>query len=107
MKRIRFSSSSTRPPPPFEPAFSYFERRPQLVTEAISYDGKDHGKGETGYWFLHPLGEIVTACVRSGLAIEELAEFGHSIREPEYDLYEGRAAQIPMSYCLIARKLPA
>lgn len=92
---------------PFEPAFSYFERRPQQVTEAISYDGKDHGKGETGYWFLHPLGEIVTACVRSGLAIEELAEFGHSIREPEYDLYEGRAAQIPMSYCLIARKPPA
>lgn len=89
---------------PFEPAFSYFERRPQKVTEAITYDGRDHGEGETGYWFIHPLGEIVTACAQSGLGIEELKEFGHTIREPEYDLYEVRAAQIPMSYCLVAQK---
>lgn len=89
---------------PFEPAFSYFERRPQEVTEAITYDGRDHGKGETGYWFIHPLGEIVTACARSGLGIEELKEFAHTIREPEYDIYDRRAAQIPMSYCLVAQK---
>lgn len=90
---------------PFEPAFSYFERRPQEVTEAITYDGKDHGKGETGYWFVHALGEIITACAKSGLGIEELKEFAHTIREPEYDLYEGRAAQIPMSYILVAQKV--
>ncbi|APZ54653.1 class I SAM-dependent methyltransferase [Salipiger abyssi] len=89
---------------PFEPAFSYFERQPQAVTEAITYDGKSHGQGETGYWFIHPLGEIVTACVRSGLSLVELKEFGHTIREPEYDIYEGRAAQIPMSFCLVAQK---
>ena len=92
-------------PTPFEPAFSYFERHPQEVTEAITYDGKDHGKGETGYWFLHPLGEIITACAQSGLSIVELREYGHTIREPEYDIYEGRAAQIPMSYCLVAQKV--
>jgi SAM-dependent methyltransferase len=90
---------------PFEPAFSYFERRPQEVSEAIAYDGKDHGAGETGYWFIHSLGEIITACAHSGLGIEELKEFGHTIREPEYDIYEGRTAQIPMSYCLVAQKI--
>lgn len=89
---------------PFEPAFSYFERHPQEVTQAITYDGRDHGEGETGYWFIHSLGEIVTACAQSGLGIEELKEFGHTIREPEYDIYDGRAAQIPMSYCLVAQK---
>ncbi|MBN9886412.1 class I SAM-dependent methyltransferase [Salipiger abyssi] len=88
---------------PFEPAFSYFERRPQSVTETITYDGKSHGQGETGYWFIHTLGEIVTACVRSGLDIVTLEEFGHTIREPDYDIYAGRDAQIPMSYCLVAR----
>lgn len=90
---------------PFEPAFSYFERRPQQVTEAITYDGKDHGEGETGYWFIHPLSEIITACAHSGLSIVDLTEYGHTIREPEYDIYEGRAAQIPMSYCLVAQKV--
>ncbi|AQS50296.1 SAM-dependent methyltransferase (plasmid) [Thioclava nitratireducens] len=90
---------------PFEPAFSYFERQPQTVTEAITYDGEDHGEGETGYWFIHPLGEIITACAQSGLGIIELREYGHTIREPKYDIYEGRSAQIPMSYCLVARKV--
>ena len=85
---------------PFTPAFSYFEHRPQEVTEAIAYDGK----GETGYWFIHALGDIVTACARAGLIVEELAEYPHTIREPEYDIYENRAAQIPMSYCLVAGK---
>lgn len=88
---------------PHEPAFSYFDRRPQAVTQAIAYDGFDHGTGETGYWFIHPLGEIVTACIQAGFSIVSLEEFGHTIREPEYDLYEGRAAQIPMSYCMTAR----
>ena len=90
---------------PFEPSFSYFERRPQEITEAITYDGKDHGEGETGYWFIHPLGEIITACAQSGLGIVELKEYGHTIREPEYDIYEDRAAQIPMSYSLVAQKV--
>lgn len=89
---------------PHTPAFSYFDRRPQAVTEAIAYDGKDHGSGETGYWFIHPLGEIVSACVGAGLRLRDLREFAHSIREPEYDIYADRAAQVPMSYCLVAER---
>lgn len=89
---------------PYEPAFSYFQQEPHKQDEMFSYDGQDHGTGKTSYWFPHTLGEIVTSCVRAGLQIERLTEHGHSNREPEYDLYEGRAAQIPMSYTLVARR---
>ncbi|KAB6715261.1 MULTISPECIES: class I SAM-dependent methyltransferase [Roseobacteraceae] len=89
---------------PHEPAFSYFQQVPHRQDEMFSYDGQDHGTGTTSYWFPHTLGEIVTSCIRAGLRIERLTEHGHSNREPEYDLYEGRAAQIPMSYTLVARR---
>ncbi|SDH24718.1 class I SAM-dependent methyltransferase [Roseospirillum parvum] len=88
---------------PHEPAFSYFERTPQTVNQTLTYDGIDHGPGETGYWFVYGLGDIVSACAGAGLWIERLDEYPHTIREPEYDIYDGRTAQLPMSYCLIAR----
>ena len=89
---------------PHELVTSYFRKEPIKEDGLISYDGVDHGSGETGYWFIHTLGRIVTSCAAAGLAITSLKEFGYSIREPEYDLYEGREAQIPMSYLLQARK---
>ncbi|MBY6090050.1 class I SAM-dependent methyltransferase [Maritimibacter alkaliphilus] len=89
---------------PHTPAFNYFTSAPQKVTDAIAYDGQDHGTGETGYWFLHTMGAILTAMAGAGLRLETLTEHPHSNREPAYDLYEGRAAQIPMSYTLVARK---
>lgn len=89
---------------PHEPAFSYFRKDPLKEEGLISYDGVDHGQGETGYWFIHSMGQIVTSCIAAGLASSSLKEFGHSIREPEYDIYEGRDAQIPMSFLLQAKK---
>lgn len=89
---------------PHEPGFSYFAKEPQVLTQAITYDGKSHGNVEPSYWFIHPLGEIVTACIRSGLKLQELTEYPHSIREPEYDVYASREAQVPMSYSLVAWK---
>ncbi len=89
---------------PHEPGFSYFAEEPQVSTQAITYDGENHGKVEPSYWFIHPLGEIVTACIHAGLKLQELTEYPHSIREPEYDIYAGRNAQVPMSYSLVALK---
>ena len=91
---------------PHKPSISYFKSAPEEVSDAISYDGLDHGKGETGYWFIHTLGDIVTACANAGLRVENLTEFAHSIREPEYDIYSGQEAQIPMSFKLVARREP-
>lgn len=85
-----------------KPSFSYFKNTPKKVTQTITYDGLDHGAGETGYWFIHTLGSIVTSCASAGLKIENLTEYTHTIREPEYDIYSNQDAQIPMSYKLIA-----
>lgn len=90
---------------PYEPAISYFQQDPIKEEELISYDGIHHGSGETGYWFIHTLGQIVTSCAAAGLTITSLKEFGYSIREPQYSIYEGREAQIPMGYLLHSRKM--
>lgn len=89
---------------PLVPALSYFRTEPLVDDGLIAYDGIDHGVGQTSYWFVHTLGQIVTSCAGAGLGIVSLTEFGHSIREPDYDLYEGQAAQIPMSFLLHAQK---
>ncbi len=56
---------------PFAPEISYFDKAPVRCDEAITYDGSDGGAGETGYWFVHTLGEIVTACVQSEFRLIE------------------------------------
>lgn len=89
---------------PFKPSRSYFDKSPITWSETITYDGSAGVAGPTSYWFTHGLGEIVTACINSGMALERLTEHPHSNREVEYDIYEGQAAQIPMCFTLVARK---
>lgn len=88
---------------PFVPERSYFDKTPITVEEAITYDGSDAGAGQTGYWFVHTLGEIVTACVQSDLRLLRLTEHPHLNREVEYAVYEGRQAQLPLCYTLVAQ----
>lgn len=88
---------------PFLPQYSYFRREPLVDTAAITYDGSDGGEVAASYWFIHTLGEIVTACAQAGLQIERLTEHPHSIREVEYDQYRNREAQLPLCYTLVAR----
>ena len=89
---------------PFTPSRSYFDKTPESWSETITYDGSPGEPGPTSYWFTHGLGEIVTACVQAGLVVEQLREHSHSNREVEYDIYEGREAQIPMCFTLVVRK---
>jgi len=94
-----FDPSAKRP---YEPSTSYFEQRPVELHEAITYDGTEGSVGAAGYWFIHTLGDIVTACVQSGLKLRSLTEHPHLNREVEYAVYENQKAQIPLSYTLIA-----
>lgn len=87
---------------PFLPEISYFDKTPVRIEEAITYDGSDGGTGETGYWFVHTLGEIVTTCVQSGLRLQRLQEHPHLNREVEYAIYENQTAQMPLCYTLVA-----
>jgi SAM-dependent methyltransferase len=88
---------------PFVPEVSYFDKTPMRIEGAITYDGSDGGDGETGYWFVHTLGEIVTACVQTGFRLQHLTEHPHLNREIDYAIYENQAAQIPLCYTLVAQ----
>ncbi len=88
---------------PFVPEASYFDKTPIRVEGAITYDGSDGGDGETGYWFVHTLGEIVTECVQNGLRLQQLTEHPHLNREVDYAKYENQAAQMPLCYTMVAQ----
>ena len=90
---------------PFAPTRSYFWDGPDIGDEAITYEDKRSTEtAGTSYWYLHTLGDIVTASLDAGLVLERLTEHPHSNREPLYDIYEDQAVQLPMSYTLVARK---
>lgn len=92
-------------PCPLTPVASYFDKTPIPVDDLITYDGSQHGSGATGYWFIHTLGEIVSACVGSGMSLQLLEEHPHSNREVDYDIYEHQPAQLPLCYTLVARAM--
>lgn len=87
---------------PFTPASSYFRKSPIPVDDLITYDGSEHVSTQTGYWFVHTLGEIVSACLASGMRLQRLEEHAHHNREVDYDVYENQLAQMPLCYTLIA-----
>ena len=88
----------------FTPATSYFTKEPFVSEAAITYDGTNGGITPSSYWFVHTMGEILTACTRAGLILERLTEHPHSNREVEYDQYERHEPQLPLSFTLVARK---
>lgn len=90
---------------PLVPETSYFDKTPVRIDEQITYDGSHGGDGETGYWFIHTLGEIVTACAQSGLRVQRLEEHPHSNRETDYAIYEDQPAQMPLCYTLVAEAI--
>ena len=97
-----FDPASTQP---FTPSISYFQDGPDIDDVAITYDGPTGEKAGISYWYVHTMGAIVTAAIKAGLTIERLTEHPHSNRETEFDIYEGRDAQVPMSFTLVARNV--
>jgi SAM-dependent methyltransferase len=89
---------------PHRLAYSYFRTEPFITDEEIVYDGSDTAKAPPSYWHFHTMGEIVTGCVEAGLQIRELTEYPRSNREPDYDVYVGQDAQLPLCYTLVAEK---
>jgi len=89
---------------PHRPVDSYFRIDAFIETVAITYDGTTHNDAPESHWFIHTLGAIVQGALDAGLCLTQLQEFPHSIREVEYDIYEGQSAQVPMSFLLRATK---
>jgi SAM-dependent methyltransferase len=89
---------------PMKPVNSYFKAEPFEDQGAIVYDGTQGLPGETQYWFVHKLSDIMSASLERGLAIEHFREYPHNISSVEFDIYNGQPAQLPVSYVLVARK---
>ena len=89
---------------PMKPVNSYFKAEPFEDTGAIVYDGTQDLPGETQYWFVHKLSDVMSAGLERGLAIEHFREYPHNISSDEFDIYNGQEAQLPLSYTLVAQK---
>lgn len=89
---------------PLLPATSYFRREPFVLQESIVYEGEGEVAGPTSYWYVHTLGEVVSAAIGANLQISHLQEYAHSNREELYDQYEHQPGQIPLCFTLTATK---
>jgi SAM-dependent methyltransferase len=89
---------------PHKPVNSYFKAGPFEDTGAIVYDGTKDLPGKPQYWFVHTLGDLMTAALDRGLAVEHFREYPHNISSAEFDVYDGQSAQLPQCYILVARK---
>ena len=92
------------PDDPGRPVHSYFKAEPFEDQGAIVYDGAQGLPGATQYWFVHTLGDLMSAGLEHGLALEHFREYPHNISSAEFDVYNGQEAQLPASYVLVARK---
>ena len=90
---------------PMQLAFSYFVEGPVIEEESITYDGVTGGETAPTYWFIHRIGEILNAVIGAGFTLRRFDEHPHSNREVAYDIYEGRQAQPPMCYTLVAERV--
>jgi hypothetical protein len=77
-----------------------------VLQESIVYEGQGEVAGPTSYWYVHTLGDVVSAAIRADLQITNLQEYPHSNREELYDQYEHQPAQLPMCFTLTATKRP-
>ncbi|QDH65257.1 class I SAM-dependent methyltransferase [Pseudomonas azotoformans] len=93
-----------RAPDPLLPASSYFQREPFVLQESIVYEGQGEVAGPTSYWYVHTLGDVVSAAIAAQLQIDHLQEYAHSNREELYDQYEHQPAQLPLCFTLAATK---
>lgn len=92
---------------PLLPANSYFQHEPFVLQASIVYEGQDAVAGPTSYWFVHTLGEVVSAAICADLQVRHLQEYAHSNREELYDQYEHQPAQLPLCFTLTAVKQSA
>lgn len=93
---------------PHRLAFSYFQAEPFREQGPILYTADaPSNEGPVHYWFVHTMGDIVTACLETGFTLERFREYPHNISSDAFDVYDGQEAQLPQSYLLSARMPPA
>ncbi len=91
-------------PDPFALAESYFKAEPFVENSLIAYEKHQDAVGETSYWFVHTLADLITACLDRDLTLVHFAESPANISSEHFEVYANQAAQLPLSYTLTARK---
>ena len=96
---------------PFEPnpdparlTHSYFKPEPFAEEGPIVYDGQTASGDEKHYWFVHTLGDTLSACLDQGFVIEHYKEYSHNISGADFAIYDDQPAQLPQCYMMVARK---
>ncbi len=92
-------------PDPLALRHSYFQPVPFEERRAVVYDGSAAPELAPFYWFVHPLGDTVTAALEAGLRLERLREYPDNISSVEYDVLATRpGVELPLSYLMTARR---
>jgi len=81
---------------------SYFREEPWIETASLDYFGGVEYESEPQYWVDHKLSDVIMACIRAGLVIDDFAEYPHDVGT--YVHFENQPAQLPLSYSLVAFK---
>jgi ubiquinone/menaquinone biosynthesis C-methylase UbiE len=89
---------------PLLPMHSYFKAEPFEEKSPIVYDGSSGPDVNAHFWFVHTMGDVMTACIEHDLRIEHFREYPHNISSKEFDIYDAGPASLPQCYTLIARK---
>lgn len=84
---------------PLEIVQSYFSNAPVQHDTGLDYQGGTTYEASPVYYFQHTLGDVVTACVRAGFAVEKLSEHDRDPSQARSSL-EQLKAKLPLSYIL-------
>jgi ubiquinone/menaquinone biosynthesis C-methylase UbiE len=89
---------------PLLPMHSYFRAEPFEEKSPIVYDGSSGPDVDAHYWFVHTMGDVMTACIEHDLRIEHFREYPHNISSKPLDIYDEGPVLLPQCYTLTAVK---
>lgn len=95
-----FDDSDVSVPPKIK--HSYFREQPFIDNESLDYVGGNDYESETKYWMDHKLSDVIMACIRADLIIDDIAEYPHDVGT--WEKFENHDAQLPLTYSLVAFK---
>lgn len=82
---------------------SYFNEKPWVYDDGITYRGNDPYESSTTYNFDLTVSDVINSVIQNGLQLKEFREFPHDL-SAMFEQLEDRDIQIPMSLMLVAEK---
>ena len=87
--------------PDFDTLTPYFHKGPYHYENGLDYIGGERYKSKEGYWFMHPLSDIINSILRNGIEIQSFDEYNLEMaNNADIKLME----KFPLSYILTGRR---